>query len=130
MRTREASRSKWAACYNSDTMLLVVWPRSIFGRIRIHLVKKLIVHDLAFGRSFSRLPQVGDVDVVLNGFISISNTWLLCRRQCFSCPAEELIHLCVERRDVIRFAAGDQVGIDHDFFIDPLCPRIAQISLE
>ena len=63
-RTREASGSKWAACYNGDTMLLVPRPRSIFGRTLIHLVKKLIVHDLAFGRNFPRFPQVGDVDVI------------------------------------------------------------------
>jgi hypothetical protein len=273
VRTRETSRSKWAARYNGDTTLLVVRPRSIFGRTLIQLGRKLIVHDLAFGSKLPRFPQVRNVEVIdtpgenlalllellgsgnggfqravgtpmqkaaINGagmesgerdlaifYCSASRVTLrqdlcdqkdpvtpsgdrfahqirrdsetihfhgisliraeidtckqcidsciaifrfdvasspanhqdltsgctepmvlhfrsllhrvhqhqqrrrlLCRRQCFPCLAEQLIHLCIERRDVIRLAAGDQVAIDHDFFIDPVCPRIAQISLE
>jgi hypothetical protein len=45
-------------------MLLVPRPRSVFARGLIHLVKKLIVHNLAPSRNFSRFPQVGDVDVI------------------------------------------------------------------
>ena len=37
---------------------------------------------------------------------------------------EHLNHFAVERRDIVRFAAGDQFAVPDYFFIDPIGARI------
>ena len=44
--------------------------------------------------------------------------------------AEYLRHATVERGKVIRFTAGDQITVDHQFLVYPLRPGIFEIGLE
>jgi len=43
---------------------------------------------------------------------------------------KKLDHLPAEGRNVIRLTAGDQIPVDHNLFIDPFGPGIAEVRLE
>ena len=39
-------------------------------------------------------------------------------------------HLCVERRDIVRLAAGDDALIDDHLLVDPMTARISDVGLQ
>jgi len=43
---------------------------------------------------------------------------------------EQLDHLLVEGRDVVRLAARDEVVVDDDLLVDPLAAGVADVGLE
>jgi len=38
-------------------------------------------------------------------------------------------HLAIERGDVVRFAAGNESIVDHDFLVDPVATRVSDVCL-
>src|SRR6202047_5340451 len=54
--------------------------------------------------------------------------------RCAPRPAErlgaQLDHVSIVSRNVIGLATGDQAPIDHDLFVDPVCPGILEVRPE
>jgi len=44
-------------------------------------------------------------------------------------PAEQALELAIERRDIVRLAAGDELAVHHDFLIDPLGARVGAVVM-
>jgi hypothetical protein len=47
-----------------------------------------------------------------------------------TCPAEQIDHRPVERRDIVRLAARHEVAVGYDFLIYPLRAGVPEIGLE